>query len=80
VTLRVSFDEALRRAQNDSLRKLASLSRDSAFLAWQHSDFMTRSERTPTGDLVVDTEAGNALDIAAEVAGVPDAGTSKTHG
>jgi shikimate kinase len=78
VTLRVSFDEALRRAQNDSMRKLASLSRDSTFLAWQHSDFMTRSDATKTDDLVVDTDARSALDVAAEVAGVLDARASKT--
>jgi len=75
VTLRASFGEALRRVQNDSRRKLASLSRDSTFLAWQHSDFMTRSERMPTGDLVADTEARGTWDIAALVAGVLDADT-----
>jgi len=61
------------------MRKAGVVVADSTFLAWQHSDFMMRPERMPTGHLVVDTDAMSALDIAAEVRSLLAAGTSKTR-
>jgi hypothetical protein len=70
VSLRVSFDEALRRVQADPKRKLSSLSRDPTFLARHYSDFAAQSEAMPSSDLVVDTEAKSASCLAAELASV----------
>jgi predicted kinase len=52
VTLRVSFEEALRRAQGDPTR---GLSRDPAFLGRYFAD-MGQALPTPVTDLVIETE------------------------
>jgi molybdopterin-guanine dinucleotide biosynthesis protein len=65
VTLRVSFAEALRRAQGDPTR---GLSRDPTFLAGAHADFAARLDPAGTTDLVVDTEQTTPERLAAELA------------
>jgi adenylylsulfate kinase-like enzyme len=65
VTLRVSFDEALRRAQGDPTR---GRSRDPEFL---RSHFAARRDvlaNAPASDIVIDTEGTTAAAIAAAIA------------
>jgi cytidylate kinase len=53
VTLRVSYEEALRRAMADPTR---GASRDAAFLRRYYDDRRYELENVPAGDLVIDTE------------------------
>jgi cytidylate kinase len=53
VTLRVSYQEALRRAKADPTR---GASRDAAFLRRYYDDRRSALENVPPGDLVIDTE------------------------
>jgi chloramphenicol 3-O-phosphotransferase len=65
VTLRVSFAEALRRAQGDPTR---GLSRDPTFLAGAHADFAARRHPAGTAEIVADTEQTTPERLAAELA------------
>jgi hypothetical protein len=53
VTLRVRYDEALRRAHGDPTR---GVSRDPAFLATHYAAVQAGLDATPDTDLVIDTE------------------------
>jgi predicted kinase len=53
VTLRVSYEEALRRAMADPTR---GASRDAAFLSRYYDDRRSALGNVPPGDLVIDTE------------------------
>jgi adenylylsulfate kinase-like enzyme len=66
VTLRVSYDEALRRAQDDPTR---GLSRDPRFLAPYFAGVGPTLAATPATDIVIDTEQTTAISAAAEIAG-----------
>jgi adenylylsulfate kinase-like enzyme len=65
VTLRVSYEEALRRAQDDPTR---GRSRDPAFLGRYFSDVSQALETVPATDLVIDTEEMPARAAAAAIA------------
>jgi len=65
VTLRVSFAEALRRAQGDPTR---GRSRDPAFLAPYFTAFDHSPATVPPTDLVIDTEQMPATSAAAAIA------------
>jgi hypothetical protein len=65
VTLRVSFDEALRRAQSDPTR---GKSRDPAFLGPHFAAVDQALATVPGTDLVIDTEQMAATSAAADVA------------
>lgn len=65
VTLRVSFDEAFRRASNDSAR---GLSRERAFLAAYYEAAAAALDDPPSADLVVDTMSITAAEAAHDVA------------
>jgi adenylylsulfate kinase-like enzyme len=65
VTLRVSYEEALRRAQRDPTR---GRSRDPAFLGRYFSDVSQALETVPATDLVIDTEEMPVSAAAAAIA------------
>lgn len=67
VTLRVGFDEALRRAQRDPTR---GLSRDPEFLKayFDSAERAGASASTPAGDLAIDTEKTTATAAAIAIA------------
>jgi len=65
VTLRVSYDEALRRAQGDPTR---GRSRDPDFLGPYFAVADRELAMTPPTDLVIDTERTTAGDVARDVA------------
>jgi adenylylsulfate kinase-like enzyme len=65
VTLRVSYEEALRRAQGDPTR---GRSRDPAFLGRYFSDVSQAVETVPATDLVIETEEMPASAAAAAIA------------
>jgi hypothetical protein len=65
VTLTVSFEEALRRAQGDPTR---GLSRDPAFLGPYFSAAAAGAANRPPADVVIDTESASAATIAAQLA------------
>jgi adenylylsulfate kinase-like enzyme len=65
VTLRVSYEEALRRAQDDPTR---GKSRDPAFLRPYFASVDEALAATPATDLVIDTERTPATDAAAAIA------------
>ena len=67
VTLRVSFEEALRRAQGDPMR---GVSRDPAFLGAYFADATHVSASVPATDIVIDTESVSPTAAAAEIAQV----------
>jgi adenylylsulfate kinase-like enzyme len=72
VTLRVGFDEALRRAQADPTR---GLSRDPEFLGRYFDAFDRRTPAPEKGDLAIDTEKTTAAEAAITIAnhvGRPD--------
>ena len=64
VTLEVTYEEALRRAQGDPTR---GVSRDPAFLGPHFAAATKASADRPPSDLVFDTEAVPARDIAAAI-------------
>jgi adenylylsulfate kinase-like enzyme len=66
VTLSVSVDEAVRRAQGDSTR---TLSRDRGFLHRHYAAIEAALQATPSTDLVLDTERLSADDLAGAIAG-----------
>jgi predicted kinase len=65
VTLRVSFDLALQRAQADPTRRL---SQDPVFLRHHYETTATAVRDTPSTDLVIDTGATGLSEAAAAVA------------
>ena len=65
VTLEVTFEEALRRAQGDPTR---GASRDPAFLGPYFDAARTASASRPATDIVFDTETVSPRDAAAEIA------------
>ena len=65
VTLRVSYEEALRRAQRDPTR---GVSRDPAFLGPYFAAAPPASVTTPATDIVIDTERTSAMSAAAAIA------------
>ena len=65
VTLRVSFEEALRRAQTDPTR---GLSRDPAFLGSYFAASAEVLAAVPATDLIIDTERVRATAAAVEIA------------
>jgi len=67
VTLRVSFEEALRRAERDPTR---GLSRDRAFLESYFAASAETLAATPATDLVIDTEQMTATAAATAIARV----------
>jgi adenylylsulfate kinase-like enzyme len=67
VTLRVSFDEALRRAERDPTR---GVSRDRAFLGSSFAASADALTTTPATDLVIDTEQMTATAAATAIARV----------
>jgi adenylylsulfate kinase-like enzyme len=64
VTLRVSFEEAFRRAQGDPTR---GKSRDPAFLGRYFADVEKALATVPATDIVIDTERMPATSAAAEI-------------
>jgi predicted kinase len=66
VSLRVSFEEALRRAQSDPTR---GLSRDPAFLRPYFAAVGPALGAAPATDIVIDTEQVTAIAAAAAIAG-----------
>jgi shikimate kinase len=64
VSLRVSFEEALRRAQGDSSR---GLSRDPGFLGPYFVAVCQRIATLPASDIVIDTEDMSARSVAVEI-------------
>jgi adenylylsulfate kinase-like enzyme len=64
VTLKVTFDEALRRAQGDPTR---GVSRDPAFLAAYFATAAKASDERPASDIVIDTESVSPTAVAAEI-------------
>jgi adenylylsulfate kinase-like enzyme len=73
VTLRVSFDEALRRAQSDPTR---GRSRDPAFLRPYFAALDQAFATVPATDMVIDTEAMPATLVAASIVRIVRPGTS----
>ena len=67
VTLRVTFEEALRRAQGDPTR---GVSRDPAFLGAYFADPTHVPASLPATDIVIDTESVSPTAAAAEIARV----------
>ena len=67
VTLRVTFEEALRRAQGDPTR---GVSRDPAFLGAYFADATHVPASLPATDIVIDTESVSPTAAAAEIARV----------
>ena len=67
VTLQVSFEEALRRAQGDPTR---GISRDPGFLASYFAAKGQVLEDVPATDFVIDTERVTATSAAAAIAGL----------
>lgn len=65
VTLRVSFDEALRRAQADATR---GLSKEPAFLRRQMARFTAALPNFPATDLLLDSESASVDAHAAQIA------------
>jgi adenylylsulfate kinase-like enzyme len=65
VTLRVSFEEALRRAQSDLTR---GLSRDPGFLGPYFAAVSQALATVPVTDIVIDTERTTATSAAAAIA------------
>jgi adenylylsulfate kinase-like enzyme len=65
VTLRVSFDEALRRAQSDPSR---ARSRDPAFLRPYFAAFDQALATVPVTDIVIDTERMSPTSAAVDIA------------
>jgi adenylylsulfate kinase-like enzyme len=65
VTLRVSFDEAVRRVDGDPTR---TFSRDLGFLRGHYDQAQAAAGDTPAGDLLVDTEGATVDDVAAAIA------------
>lgn len=65
VTLKVSYEEALSRAQGDPTR---GVSRDPAFLGPYFSDATHVPASLPATDLVIDTETVSAADAAEAIA------------
>ena len=65
VTLRVTFEEALRRAQGDPLR---GVSRDPGFLGRYFAAATKASANIPVTDIVIDTESISPTTAAAEIA------------
>jgi adenylylsulfate kinase-like enzyme len=66
VTLQVSFDEALRRAERDPTR---GRSRDPRFLSSYFAGRRDVLAAAPTTDIVIDTEVVSATSAAARIAG-----------
>jgi len=66
VTLQVSFDEALRRAQGDPTR---GRSRDPGFLGPYFAAWRDQHATAPATDIVIDTERTTATAAAATIAG-----------
>ena len=64
VTLEVTYEEALRRAQGDPTR---GVSRDPAFLGPYFEAARTASADRPDSDVVIDTESIAPADAAAEI-------------
>lgn len=64
VTLRVSYEEALRRARSDPTR---GLSRDPAFLRRYYDEAASTLAAAPDGDLVIDTESHAEEEVVAVV-------------
>jgi predicted kinase len=64
VTLRVTFEEALRRAEGEPSR---GKSRDPAFLGPYFADVMKALATVPATDIVIDTERTPATSAAAEI-------------
>jgi thymidylate kinase len=77
VTLHVSFEQALHRAERDPTRGIrrVALSRDPSFLARNHADFAARSAEVSANDLVIDTETSSTARLAASLLAryLPDA-------
>jgi predicted kinase len=73
VTLRVSFEEALRRAQSEPSR---GKSRDPAFLGPYFAAFDQALATVPVTDIVIDTERMPPTSAAVEVASLVRASTS----
>jgi len=71
VTLKVTFEEALRRAQRDPTR---GISRDPAFLAGYFAAAAKASRDLPTSDIVIDTESVAPTAAAAEIARIARTG------
>jgi predicted kinase len=65
VTLSVSYEEALRRAQGDPTR---GVSRDPGFLGSYFADETRASANRPTTDIVIDTESMSAKTAAEMIA------------
>ncbi len=65
VTLEVTYEEALRRAQGDPTR---GVSRDPAFLGPYFEAAATASAGRPATDVVIDTETVSPADAAASIA------------
>jgi predicted kinase len=65
VTLRVTLEEALRRAQSDPTR---GVSRDPAFLGGYFAAATKVSANLPTTDIVIDTMSVSPMAVAAEIA------------
>jgi Adenylylsulfate kinase and related kinases len=65
VTLHVSFDEALRRAQSDPTR---GRSRDPQFLGSYFAGWRDMLATVPATDIVIDTERTTAMAVAATIA------------
>ena len=73
VTLRVSFEEALRRAQSDPTR---GVSRDPAFLGPYFAAVGQALATVPVTDIVIDTERMPATSVAVAIASLVRPGTS----
>jgi shikimate kinase len=71
VTLRVSFEAALRRAQSDPTR---GLSRDPGFLGSYFAAASRSSANVPSTDIVIDTEQMTANSAAVVIASLARAG------
>ena len=65
VTLLVSYDEALRRVQGDLTR---GISRDPAFLKWEHANFQTTLEPLKSTDIIFDSSDQTPHQIATAIA------------
>jgi hypothetical protein len=65
VTLEVTYEEALRRAQGDPTR---GVSRDPAFLGPYYEAALAATVDRPATDIVIDTEGVSPADAAAEIA------------
>jgi predicted kinase len=73
VTLRVSFDEALRRARGDASR---GRSRDPSFLGPYFAALAEAMAAIPASDLVIDTEQMPPTAAAATIAGILSPGVA----